>query len=315
LGVVREKYPDLIGELEGATGNGEPVAEPPIPDTAALVASLAQINPADQVPFKRDDPLAFDYGDETDGEGTGNGEDSSKMEQQQRDSILKNSSLPPAIASLLGNTALTASLPKPGSQPQTPLQATFTFQHQQQLASLLAAQGLAPLPTSINGNLGPLQTAILPPQQGYSSHQLPQHSQEQQVAIPRDQLPPEFSGISNNAASDERLKKYDPSIELDQIKILTRTLYIGGITPAVTEEMLKSIFVPYQPETIGIYHEKAHAFVKLKTRDAAERAKRDLWNSKAELLGEPLRVLLFIIVFIGSSVDKLGMWRWKEGHL
>ena len=103
--------------------------------------------------------------------------------------------LPPALASLFSPQHS-----QPTTQPSTPsLQTSFTAHQQNQLASLLTAQGFS---------LGSMDAApVVDAGKGAK------------VVVDKPvQVPPEFQGIPLECADSSRVKMFDPSIELDQLK-------------------------------------------------------------------------------------------------
>lgn len=79
----------------------------------------------------------------------------------------------------------------------------------------------------------------------------------------------------------------DPTISDGSIKVLSRTLFIGGVTPHTSEESLIEAFQPYgEVQTMVFQREKTHAFVKLFSRAEAEIARERLVEeNKAGRLG------------------------------
>lgn len=82
----------------------------------------------------------------------------------------------------------------------------------------------------------------------------------------------------------------DSSIDIHHIRILSRTLYVGGIQATTSIEMLRPFFENYNIETIILHRGKFNGFVKLHTREDAEKAKNEL-SSHAQIDGVPLKVL------------------------
>ncbi|KAI9099494.1 hypothetical protein DFS34DRAFT_73644 [Phlyctochytrium arcticum] len=66
----------------------------------------------------------------------------------------------------------------------------------------------------------------------------------------------------------------DPSLSKDFMKILTRTVYVGGITPNITKEQVRDLFETIvRVDTVTVNYPKFNAFVKLLTRAEAELVK------------------------------------------
>ncbi|BFZ61075.1 hypothetical protein YB2330_002133 [Saitoella coloradoensis] len=66
----------------------------------------------------------------------------------------------------------------------------------------------------------------------------------------------------------------DPTISPSEIKVLSRTLFVGGLTHSVSESELRDLFGRYGAvQSVICNHDKRHAFVKLYQRPNAEAAK------------------------------------------
>lgn len=71
-----------------------------------------------------------------------------------------------------------------------------------------------------------------------------------------------------------RTVTHDPSLPPGTVKVFSRTLFIGGVPPFMTEGQLTEIFKPYGEVQSMIFHkEKRHAFVKVYSRAEAEIAR------------------------------------------
>ncbi|KAI9840772.1 MAG: hypothetical protein M1837_001302 [Sclerophora amabilis] len=69
--------------------------------------------------------------------------------------------------------------------------------------------------------------------------------------------------------------EYDPSLGKDTIKVLSRTLFIGGVTSS--EDELRSVFSRFGTvQTCIVNHEKRHAFIKMVSRHDALAAKEGM---------------------------------------
>ncbi|MCJ1387263.1 hypothetical protein MMC18_000103 [Xylographa bjoerkii] len=74
--------------------------------------------------------------------------------------------------------------------------------------------------------------------------------------------------------------QYDPSIGEGMIKVLSRTLFVGGVTSS--EDDLRAIFLAFgRVQTCIVNVDKRHAFVKMITRDEAMRAKEGMEHYKS----------------------------------
>ena len=260
--------------------------EQTLPDADFLAATLAKINKdgvgsllASTGEVKNVNPLEFDYGDDSDLTFDNNKQPDGKRHDSVN--VDNDNDMPGSLAAILSSipAGLTASISSI-SQPSTPaIQTQFTAHQQQQLASLLALQGIPLVSPDIQSPSAPVSATVSAQAQPLSASQ----KQEPQ--------PKHLQNVQAEPANSDRVREHDPSIELDQIKILTRTLYVGGIVASTTESDLHQLFHNYRPEQITVFPEKFHAFVRLETRDLADAAKRDFWNNKTTLsTGEPLRV-------------------------
>jgi len=85
--------------------------------------------------------------------------------------------------------------------------------------------------------------------------------------------------------------EYDNSLPNGSIKVLSRTLFVGGVT--CSEAELRQIFSRYgKVQTCIVNKDKRHAFVKMYWRKDALRAKEAMEHNRDHDL--PLRVSLFI---------------------
>ncbi|KAI8998351.1 hypothetical protein BC832DRAFT_230696 [Gaertneriomyces semiglobifer] len=66
----------------------------------------------------------------------------------------------------------------------------------------------------------------------------------------------------------------DPQLPKDYMKILTRTVYVGGITPDITKEQIRDLFETIgRIDTVTVNYAKFNAFVKFLTRAEADLVK------------------------------------------
>ncbi|GJJ76898.1 protein NRD1 [Entomortierella parvispora] len=82
----------------------------------------------------------------------------------------------------------------------------------------------------------------------------------------------------------------DPSVGPDQIRVISRTLWVGGtFIPTITERDLEAIFTPKGPiATLMVNQAKFNAFIKMVSRTSAEVAKREL--NQQQVQGETMKV-------------------------
>ncbi|KAL1894568.1 hypothetical protein Sste5346_005803 [Sporothrix stenoceras] len=73
--------------------------------------------------------------------------------------------------------------------------------------------------------------------------------------------------------------EHDPSLPRDTIRVLSRTLFVGGVT--IPESELRDIFTRFgDVQTCIVNKEKRHAFVKMYTRADAEAAKSGMEHAR-----------------------------------
>ncbi|EEB09719.1 RNA-binding protein Seb1 [Schizosaccharomyces japonicus yFS275] len=71
----------------------------------------------------------------------------------------------------------------------------------------------------------------------------------------------------------------DPTIPPDSIMVYSRTLFLGGITRAVRENVLRSMFERFGAvQSLVVNHNSRHGFLKMFHRDAAEKAQVAMEN-------------------------------------
>lgn len=109
------------------------------------------------------------------------------------------------------------------------------------------------------------------------------------------------SGSANSYADDSIASEYDDDLEEDDkpvrarnvirdptipngsIKVLSRTLFIGGVTPHMSEQDLADKFEPYgKVQSVVIHKEGKHAFVKLYSRQEAEVSRERLEEENSQ---------------------------------
>ncbi|KAI8909327.1 hypothetical protein DFJ77DRAFT_118225 [Powellomyces hirtus] len=78
-------------------------------------------------------------------------------------------------------------------------------------------------------------------------------------------------GVGPAQAGDCMPGFIDPALPKDFMKILTRTVYVGGITPGITKEQVRDLFETIaRVDTVTVNYPKFNAFVKLLTRAEAD---------------------------------------------
>lgn len=90
----------------------------------------------------------------------------------------------------------------------------------------------------------------------------------------RSPTPPRANG------TEKKWVQYDSSIGKGNIKVLSRTLFVGGVT--MPEQELRNIFSGFgQVQTCIVNKDKRHAFVKMISREDAVRAKEQMEKNRA----------------------------------
>lgn len=80
--------------------------------------------------------------------------------------------------------------------------------------------------------------------------------------------------------------QFDPSLPADHIRVLSRTLFVGGVT--IPEHEVRNLFSQYgRVQTVIVNKEKRHAFVKMVTREEAVKTKQAMAEVEKD---NPLRV-------------------------
>ncbi|KAJ3364148.1 hypothetical protein GGF32_002528 [Allomyces javanicus] len=188
------------------------------------------------------------------------------------------------LASLTGTAAPApapapiASLPLPPPPPPMPL-----------LPLPGTAGGMPPLPP-----LDPASFALLmqsnPLAMGLASAIL------QQQGMPGGLVPPPPMGGDGVPPANETSGLVGEWVQVEggcgpnEIKVLSRTLYIGGVTHEVTKETLHELFSPFgHLDSVMVNPARGHAFVKFRTRAQANAARRAL-DHRATLGSSTLHV-------------------------
>ncbi|KAG0198740.1 hypothetical protein BGX28_007861 [Mortierella sp. GBA30] len=104
----------------------------------------------------------------------------------------------------------------------------------------------------------------------------------------------EFQGdqymVVKSPRQDGSEVKEDPTVGPDKIRVVSRTLWVGGtFIPTISEQDLEAIFAPKgQIATLIINQAKFNAFIKMSDRANAERCKADL--DRTTVQGEVMKV-------------------------
>jgi protein NRD1 len=106
--------------------------------------------------------------------------------------------------------------------------------------------------------------------------------------------------------------EYDSSLPNGTIKVLSRTLFVGGVT--CSEAELRQVFSRHgKVQTCIVNKDKRHAFVKMYWRKDAVTAKEAMEENRN--LDLPLRVshghnICYSSTTLTSFTDKMGRWVW-----
>ncbi|UKZ56231.1 hypothetical protein TrVGV298_010064 [Trichoderma virens] len=169
-------------------------------------------------------------------------------------------------------TAATGTGGFPASQPPAPVPAAQgTFPSAQQPWAT-AASGPAPDQGYQDSDVWMIETAMAEGAMITASVALVDAMDE--VLLPPQEL------------QQEKWVEFDPTLPSGHIKVLSRTLFVGGVTCSETE--LRNIFGRYGTvQTCIVNKDKRHAFVKMLTRQDAVRAKDAMEDARG--LEYPLR--------------------------
>ncbi|WDK09285.1 RNA recognition domain-containing protein [Colletotrichum graminicola] len=101
--------------------------------------------------------------------------------------------------------------------------------------------------------------------------------------------PPNRDGGASNSSrhgSNDKWIEYDRSLPAGHIKVLSRTLFVGGVN-SMPERQVREIFSRYgKVQTVIVNKEKRHAFVKMISRPDAVRAKEAMEKLAEEQHGD-----------------------------
>ncbi|TPX49837.1 hypothetical protein SeMB42_g02458 [Synchytrium endobioticum] len=109
----------------------------------------------------------------------------------------------------------------------------------------------------------------------------PQTAEAQALAAaglpPGPYVGPKTVDITNWDGDGTAPPRPDPSLAPNILRVISRTIYVGGITTAITRERLKAVFeTAGRVDTVMVNYPKFNAFVKMCTRREAEHAKDTL---------------------------------------
>lgn len=105
---------------------------------------------------------------------------------------------------------------------------------------------------------------------GYSRRPRSRSPQRRKPAAPPGHVIGE-KNIPGTAHYREKNVQMDPNLPYNSIKVLSRTLFVGGIPSYMNSEELKSILRPYaEVQSVIMNAERKHAFVKTYSRKEAE---------------------------------------------
>lgn len=99
-----------------------------------------------------------------------------------------------------------------------------------------------------------------------------QNEYRQRSPMRRGRSPSPPRGFYDGRSGGEKWVDFDPTIPKGSIKVLSRTLFVGGVT--CTDQELRRIFAQFgKVQTCIVNKEKRHAFVKMVSRNDAVTAK------------------------------------------
>jgi protein NRD1 len=106
---------------------------------------------------------------------------------------------------------------------------------------------------------------------GYSRRPRSRSPQRNQKPLPPPGHVIGEKNVPGTAHYREKNVQMDPNLPYNSIKVLSRTLFVGGIPTYMTSEELKSVLRPYaEVQSVIMNSERKHAFVKAYSRKEAE---------------------------------------------
>lgn len=132
-------------------------------------------------------------------------------------------------------------------------------------------QSLPPNPLRVQHHQQQLQYQPPVQRQQQQQQQAPSHQQHQQPA----HVPPHAMGGEMNMPGTPHYRPrnvgFDPSTPQGSIKVLSRTLFIGGVPRNMDERALATVLRPFaEVQSVILNSERKHAFIKVYSRREAE---------------------------------------------
>lgn len=220
---------------------------------------------------KGPNPLEFDY------------EDSDEEEGAPRKRKMPSAT----IASIPLISTVMAPIPAAGVNHSGPNSAQSPIGLAPSVSMLASLVGMTtnqfPLNSLLQSVSTPGNAINLQPLMAYSTVPIKQQRVDGQLSV-------SHNAGSYDPGSMQRIKLFDEFIGLDQVKVMSRTLFVGGVSSNISPEMIYDLFAKYGAESVRVNYDKFTAFVKLNTRDNAETAKNELGAARVALEGQQLRV-------------------------
>lgn len=121
--------------------------------------------------------------------------------------------------------------------------------------------------------------------------------------------------VSDLKNTEPRFYQHDASIPPGNIRVYSRTLFVGGVTETIDEQLLRELYGRFGPvQSIIIGHGQRHAFVKLHRRRDAETARKAM--EAYPINDTVLRVSLesvFGVSFYANRARRNGEWDMAPG--
>ncbi|SCW03098.1 LAFE_0G02894g1_1 [Lachancea fermentati] len=97
------------------------------------------------------------------------------------------------------------------------------------------------------------------------------HKSEGPSAANNHHLYPDEENVPSNPHFRPKPVSFDPTVPPDNIKVYSRTLFVGGVPPAMKEYDIAAVLRPYgEVQSVILNSSRKHAFVKVYSRQEAE---------------------------------------------
>lgn len=97
------------------------------------------------------------------------------------------------------------------------------------------------------------------------------HSSKANDSSNNHHLYPDEANVPSNSHYRPKPVSFDPSVPPDHVKVFSRTLFVGGVPPAMREHDIATVLRPYgEVQSVILNTGRKHAFVKVYSRQEAE---------------------------------------------